>query len=116
VSWLQLPFFVAGLWFATHVFGIVGAGTVVVAKALFDYGAYLYFARIHVRAILLNMLAHLGFLLAALTIAANLSGLQLIVPAGIALTAANLGWSLYRSRALRDMLRKLWTRLSLQTN
>jgi O-antigen/teichoic acid export membrane protein len=116
VSWLQLPIFIAALWFATHMFGLVGAGTVVVAKALFDYVAYLHFARIHVRAVLVNMLAHLAFLLAALAIAANLSGLELIVPAGITLATANLGWSLYRSSALRELLRKLWTRLSLQAN
>ncbi|MEW6346021.1 MAG: oligosaccharide flippase family protein [Pseudomonadota bacterium] len=116
VSWLQLPVFVAALWFATHAFGVVGAGAIVVAKALFDYGAYLYFARVHVRVILGNMLAHLAFLLAALMLAANLSGLPLIVAAGLALAGANLGWSLYRSRALRELLHKLWTRVSLQAN
>lgn len=116
VSWLQLPLFVAALWFATHAFGVTGAGTVVVAKALFDYGAYLCFARLHVRVILGNMLAHLAFLLAALVLAANLSGLPLIAAAGLALAAANLGWSLYRSRALRELLHKLWMRVSPQAN
>jgi len=113
VSWLQLPVFVAALWFATHLFGLVGAGSVVVAKALFDYGAYLYFARLHVRAIVTSMLAHLSFLLVSLALACNLSGLPAIIAAACVMTGTNLAWSLYRSQELRALARKLWTRVSL---
>ena len=113
ISWVQLPVFVAALWFTTHAFGIVGTGTVVVAKALFDYGAYVYFARLQLRPIVGNMLAHLIFLLVAVLLASALRTLPAIVAAGLALVAANLAWSLYRSSALRQMLRKIWTRVAL---
>ena len=64
-----MPFFVGGLWFGIHHFGLIGAAVVVAARALVDYGVLLYLSAIRMRAIVLDMLAHLAFLLASLFLA-----------------------------------------------
>lgn len=113
ISWLQLPCFAAALWGATHAFGLVGAGAVVVAKALCDYAAYLYFARVHVRSLLGNMLAHLSFLVAAFGLASLPLGLPAAAAATLALAGANLALSLYQSAELRKVLRRFMMRTSI---
>ncbi|MFM0183710.1 flippase [Paraburkholderia aspalathi] len=116
VSWIQLPVFVGALWLAIHTFGILGAATVVVVKALFDYAAFLYFSRLHVGAIVGNMLAHLSFLVVAGVLAASIAALPVLIVAAMVLAAANLGWSLHVSSELRAMVRKVWTRLSVSAS
>jgi O-antigen/teichoic acid export membrane protein len=106
VSWLQLPVFAAALWGATHVFGIIGTGVVVVAKALCDYVAYLYFARVHVRSIVGNMLGHLAFIGAAFGFAGLSMSLAAAAAAALALVAANLALSLHQSAELRKLVRR----------
>jgi O-antigen/teichoic acid export membrane protein len=113
VSWLQLPFFVLALWAAIHLGGIVGAGVIVVAKALFDYAAYLYFAKLHVRKIVGNMLGHLSFLVVAIALANTLTALPAIIACALTLAAANMGLSLYQSSDLRDLIHRLWARVTL---
>jgi O-antigen/teichoic acid export membrane protein len=113
VSWLQLPVFAAALWVAIHLFGIVGAGVVVVGKAASDYAIFLYFARLHVRSIIRNMLTHLAFLVAALVATVSISTLPVLIACGLALLAANLGLSLHDSSDLRQIVRKTCVRLAL---
>lgn len=106
VSWIQLPVFTGLLWLSIHFFGIVGAASVVVVKALFDYCAFLYFSQLHVRAIVGNMLAHLAFLVFASFLAGGIAALPVVVLVGLVLMVANLGWSLHVSSELRSVLKK----------
>ncbi|MCC8391232.1 oligosaccharide flippase family protein [Paraburkholderia sp. MMS20-SJTR3] len=116
VSWLQLPFFAGALWAAIHWYGIMGAGVVVVLKALFDYSVLLGFSKLHAWSIVRNMLAHLAFLLVAVALADLISALPLAIAVGLALTAANFGMSLHGSSELRAALYKLWTRVVPSAN
>jgi O-antigen/teichoic acid export membrane protein len=110
VSWLQLPVFCGALWLAIHQWGIVGAAVVVVVKGLSDYVVFLYFARVHVRAIVGNMLTHLPFLVVALVLAGMMSTLPALIAMASVLVAANLGLSLHASQELRGILAKVWRR------
>ena len=112
VSWLQLPVFAGALWCGIHWFGIMGAGVVVVLKALFDYSVLLVFARLHAWTIVRNMLAHLGFLLVAVALADSISSLPASIGTALVLLAANLGMSLHGSSELRGVVYKLWDRLT----
>ncbi|WP_341312383.1 oligosaccharide flippase family protein [Paraburkholderia sp. IMGN_8] len=116
VSWLQLPVFAGALWFAIHWFGIMGAGIVVAIKALSDYAAFLYFARLHVWSIVRNMLTHLAFLLVALGLADSITAWPTLAASALALAAANLGLSLHGSSDLRNLVYKLWMRVTLSTS
>lgn len=116
VSWMQLPLFIGALWLAIHSVGIVGAACVVVGKALFDYAALLYFSRLHVRAIVGNMLAHLTFLIVSGVLAVSTERLPILIAAAVVVAGANLGWSMHASSELRAMLRKMWGRLSVSAS
>ncbi len=116
VSWIQLPFFAAALWFSIRTFGIIGAGGVLVFKAGFDYAAFLYFARLHIRPIVRNMFAHISFLVAAALLASVLTALPVLICVGLALAIANLGWSLHESSELRKIVRQIWGRVSLNAS
>ncbi|RDK03667.1 flippase [Paraburkholderia lacunae] len=106
VSWIQLPVFIGALWLSIHFFGIAGAASVIVVKALFDYCAFLYFSRLHVKTIVANMLAHLAFLVLASVLAGLVEALPVAAVVGAVLVAANLGWSLHVSSELRSVLKK----------
>jgi O-antigen/teichoic acid export membrane protein len=106
ISWLQLPFFAAALWGATHAFGLVGTGAVVVAKALCDYVAYTYFARVQTRGIVGNMLTHLAFLVVAFALACLPLGIAAAAAIALATVAANLALSLHQSAELRKLVRR----------
>ena len=116
VSWLQLPFFVAALWFATHVFGTRRRrhrrgrqGPVRLRR--------LSLLRAHSCACHSRQYAGPPGVPACRADDRRQSERTAIDRAcGYRAHGANLGWSLYRSSALRDALRKLWTRLSLQAN
>ncbi|MDE1184009.1 flippase [Paraburkholderia sp.] len=110
VSWLQLPLFVGVLWMAIRWFGIEGAAVTVGLKAACDYWVFLYFARLHPRAILPNMLAHLAFLIATVAIGSQINTLPAVIVVALAMAAANVGWSIHTSSELRGMLRKLCVR------
>jgi sorbitol-specific phosphotransferase system component IIBC len=86
---------------------------VVVGKAASDYAIFLYFARLHVRSIIRNMLTHLAFLVAALVATVSISTLPVLIACGLALLAANLGLSLHDSSDLRQIVRKTCVRLAL---
>lgn len=118
ISWLQLPFFGAALWGATHAFGVLGTGTVVVAKAACDYAAYLYFASVDRRGVVVNMLGHAGFLLAAFGVADLPLTLVVAAAAALILCAANFALSLHQSAELREIARKYRYRfgLSIRSN
>ncbi len=116
ISWIQLPLFAAALWGATHSFGLLGTGAVVVAKAFCDYAAYLYFARVHARLIVGNMAAHLAFLAVALALANLPLTLGAAAACAVAICAANLALSLHQSAELRKLVRKFWMRLPLASS
>jgi hypothetical protein len=65
VGLFELPFYAAGaLWFGIKHFGLTGAAVAVGGiRALFDYGVLLWLSAIRTRPIVLDMLAHLAFLL-----------------------------------------------------
>ncbi|MGF6771230.1 O-antigen/teichoic acid export membrane protein [Paraburkholderia sp. GAS199] len=113
VSWLQLPLFVGALWAGIHWYGIMGAGVVVVLKALGDYSVLLYFSRLHVWSIVRNMLAHLVFLCVALALADSISALPILGTMALLLAVANLGMSLHGSSELRAVVYGAWDRVVL---
>jgi O-antigen/teichoic acid export membrane protein len=112
VGLIELPFFVAALWFGIGRFGLIGAAVVVAARALIDYGALLYLSAIRVRPIVLDMLAHLVFLLGSLYLAYAISNLATLVAVGVALLGANVGWSISMTPGLRGLARDLLLRLN----
>lgn len=113
VSWLQLPLLGAALWAATHAFGLMGTGAVVVAKSLCDYAVFLYFARVHVRSIVGNMLAHLSFIVVAFGVANMPLSMPAAAAAALATAAANLALSLHQSATLRKIVRRFLARTSI---
>jgi O-antigen/teichoic acid export membrane protein len=113
ISWLQLPFYAAALWGATHVLGLIGAGAVVVAKSLCDYAIYIYFARVHPRGIVGNMLAHLAFIAVAFGLASLSLTLTQAAAGTFVIASANLGLSLHQSTELRKIVRRFVMRTSV---
>ncbi|MFP3559755.1 hypothetical protein SB861_55600, partial [Paraburkholderia sp. SIMBA_049] len=103
---VEMPFFVGGLWFGIHHFGLIGAAVVVAARALVDYGVLLYLSAIRMRAILLDMLAHLAFLLASLFLAQAWSGLGESIGLCAVVLLLNLAWSLTMTPGLRALVRE----------
>jgi hypothetical protein len=104
------------LWFGITRFGLTGAAVAVAARALFDYAVLLHFAAIRSRQIVLDMLAHLVFLLASLWLASFLPSLVLAIAAGVLMVGANLVWSITMTPALRHLARSLLRSLLLRLN
>ncbi|MBM5578267.1 oligosaccharide flippase family protein [Burkholderia pseudomallei] len=109
---VQMPFFVGALWFGIHHFGLIGAAVVVAARALVDYGVLLYLSAIRMRAIVLDMVAHLAFLLASLYVAHALPGLAAAIAACAAALALNVGWSITMTPGMRALARSALMRLN----
>lgn len=107
-----MPFFVGALWFGIHHFGLIGAAVVVAARALVDYGVLLYLSAIRMRAIVLDMVAHLAFLLASLYVAHALPGLAAAIAACAAALALNVGWSITMTPGMRALARSALMRLN----
>ncbi|MEM5286928.1 flippase, partial [Paraburkholderia sabiae] len=78
----ELPFFAGALWFGITHFGLTGAAVVVAARGLFDYVVLLRLSAIHARPIVLDMCAHLVFLVGTLWLATLLSSLPMAIAAG----------------------------------
>ena len=116
VGLVELPFFVGALWFGIAHYGLVGAAVVVASRAFVDYGVLLYLSAIRMRPIVLDMLAHLAFLLASLYAANAVSNLATLAAVGIVLLAANVGWSISMTPALRNLARDLLLRLNLRNS
>ncbi|PLZ04267.1 flippase [Burkholderia sp. WAC0059] len=116
VGLIELPIFAGLLWFGIGHFGLMGAASAVLLRAFFDYVVLLYLSRIHYRLILLDMLAHLAFLGAALAIAWLLAGPFYAIGAGVVLAAANAAWSIASTPALRGFARSLLFRLNARKN
>ncbi len=112
VGLVELPVFAGVLWFGIWRFGLPGAAAAVLARALFDYLVLLYLARIRTRTILVDMLAHLGFLAAALACAWWLPGIVQPLAAGVLLAIANVAWSVAMTPGLRGYARSLLFRLT----
>jgi O-antigen/teichoic acid export membrane protein len=109
---LELPIYVAVLWFAIRYFGLSGAAVANVVRAMFDYFVLLWLSRMPSRPIILDMLAHLVFLLASLWLVSSRPTLSLSLAMGVLLVTANLMWSLAMSPALRSLGRSLLLRLN----
>jgi O-antigen/teichoic acid export membrane protein len=109
---LQLAIYLAMLWVAMGHFGLMGAAVATVAKAMFDYLILLWISRIPPRTTILEMLAHLVFLLANLGMLGSSLSNSLVFTTGAMLVTANLGWSLVRSFTFRSLGRSLLMRLS----
>ncbi|MEI6003421.1 flippase, partial [Paraburkholderia bengalensis] len=116
VGLFELPFFAAALWFGIAHFGLTGAAVVVAARGLFDYLVLLRLSAIHARPIVLDMCAHLAFLVGTLWLATLLSSLPMAIAAGALVVSANVAWSLTMTPALRDLARSLLVRLKLRLN
>jgi O-antigen/teichoic acid export membrane protein len=112
----ELPFYAGALWYGIAHFGLTGAAVVVAARGLFDYIALLRLSAIHARPVVLDMLAHLAFLVGTLWLAALLSSLPMAIAAGALVVGANVAWSLTMTPALRDLARSLLARLKLRLN
>ncbi len=102
---IQLPFFVGGLWFGIAHFGLIGAAVVVAARALVDYGVLLMLSSVRRRPILLDMAAHLAFLLASLALAWTGPTLLEAIALCALVAALNMAWSLLTTPGLRALAR-----------
>ncbi|WP_179400799.1 flippase [Burkholderia guangdongensis] len=109
---VEMPFFVGGLWFGIHHFGLIGAAVVVAMRALVDYGVLLYLSAIRMRPIALDMAAHLVFLLASLYLAHAWPALGESIGMCVVVLALNVAWSLTMTPALRTLARGLLVRLN----
>jgi O-antigen/teichoic acid export membrane protein len=111
VGLVELPFFIAALAYGIHAFGLTGAAVVVAGRALLDYLALLYLSAIRMRSIVLDMAAHLAFLLASLYLAPALPGIPAAAIGCAAVAAANLAWSFTTTPGLRAWARAVLGRL-----
>jgi O-antigen/teichoic acid export membrane protein len=112
VGLIELPLYAALLWFGISRFGLPGAAAAVLARALFDYAVLLYLSRIHSRTIIVDLLAHLSFLGAALACAWWLPNPLYAIGAGVVLAVANVVWSIATTPMLRGFARSLLFRLN----
>ncbi|HGL5238901.1 TPA: oligosaccharide flippase family protein, partial [Burkholderia multivorans] len=109
---VQMPFFVGALWLGIHRYGLIGAAVVVAARALVDYGVLLYLSAIRMRAIVLDMVAHLAFLLVSLALANAWTGLAESIGMCAIVLTLNVAWSLTMTPGLRALASGLIGRLN----
>ncbi|GAB7522216.1 oligosaccharide flippase family protein [Paraburkholderia sp. 2C] len=112
VSIIETPLFAGAIWAGVHYFGLTGAAIAVAARGFFDYFVLLRLSRVHARPIVIDMLPHLAFLVAALWIATIATTIPLAAAAVVLMTGANVAWSLTMTPALRDLARSVLGRLS----
>ncbi|CAB3750797.1 oligosaccharide flippase family protein [Paraburkholderia humisilvae] len=112
VSLIETPLFAAVIWGAVHYFGLTGAAVAVVARGLFDYFVLLWLSRIHARQIVLDMSAHLAFLVATLWLSTIATTLPQVAVAVVLVVGANVAWSLTMTPALRELARAVLGRLA----
>jgi O-antigen/teichoic acid export membrane protein len=115
VGVVQLPFFVAALWFGVTRYGPIGAATVVVCRSLVDYGLLLWISRVRARPIALDMLAHLAFLIVGLGVAASIDAFSYpwqAIAAAVVLASINLAASIMTRPALRVIAQSVVHELS----
>jgi O-antigen/teichoic acid export membrane protein len=110
-SFLQLPAYMVMLWFAIKRFGLPGVAVANIVRTMFDYVILLWLSHIPARPIVLDMLAHLAFLLVGLWLANSMLTPSVTLAAGIFLVAVNVVWSLAMSPGLRGLGRSLLLRL-----
>ncbi|SAK52012.1 lipopolysaccharide biosynthesis related membrane protein [Caballeronia hypogeia] len=118
-SLVQLPFFVALLWFGIERFGPVGAASVVALRSLADYAVLLWMSRVRAKPIALDMLAHLAFLVAGLVLAEFIDSMThplQAIAAALLLALANAGWSVLTRPALRALASAFTQKLIGRTN
>ena len=111
VGWIGLPVFALVLWLSIRQYGLLGAGVAVVAKAFFDYAAFLYFSKLKPQPILRNMAGHLVFLVVATVCADSMDSLRGMAAIAVALIAGNLTWSFCESSELREVAARLRQRV-----
>lgn len=109
---LPLVIYLAMLWVAMSHFGLIGAAVATVAKGMFDYLLLLWISRVPVRTTVLEMLAHLAFLVANLGVTESSLANSVTLTTGTMLVAANLIWSLARSPVFRSLGLSFLMRLS----
>lgn len=112
VGLIELPLFAGLLWLGIDRFGLPGAAAAVLFRSLFDYVVLLWLSRIHSRAIVVDMCAHLSFLAAALGIAWWVPDALVAIGAGVVLALANCAWSVITTPLLRGYVRSLLFRLN----
>jgi O-antigen/teichoic acid export membrane protein len=108
VSLGTLPLVAAGLWVGIHYFGILGAAVVVALRSAIEYLVLSWLAKIRAQTLLLETVAHLGFLLVSVVLAetfADRIGLAAALSMGAALTLASATWSWISSPSLRMLAR-----------
>jgi hypothetical protein len=74
----------------------------------------LYLSAIRARPILLDMLPHLAFLVGSLYLATFFSSLVMAMVAGVVIVAANIGWSIAMTPALRNLAGVLWLQVKVK--
>lgn len=107
---VQLPFFVALLWFGIERFGPVGAASVVALRSLADYAVLLWMSRVRAKPIALDMLAHLAFLIAGLVLGDVIDAMThpfYAIAMALVLALVNAGWSVLTRPALRSLATSL---------
>lgn len=107
-----MPFFVGGMWAGIHHFGLLGAAVAVAARALVDYGVLLHLSAIRMRRIVLDMAAHLAFLLASLFLAHAWPELAGSIGLGAVALTLNAAWSITMTPGIRALARDLLMRFN----
>jgi O-antigen/teichoic acid export membrane protein len=111
VGWTSLPVYAALLWAGIHWYGMEGASVVVVLKAAADYLAFLWLAKLPLRAILINSCVHFCFVLMAAAVSAWSTAWPVIVPACVGLLLIDAVWSLVDAPFLRTGMQQVLARL-----
>lgn len=104
VTVASLPLVAGALWIGVHMFGILGAAAVIVARSLIENIVLSWLARIRARTLLIEALVHFAFLIAALALAGPLTahfGLAVSLGVGVVLFIGSLAWSWASSPGLR---------------
>lgn len=114
LSLFEMPFLVVALWLAISWFGLAGATTVAVMRALAEYTTLLYLSRVRARAIVADMLLHLSFLASGVVLASLINTWIALGAVAVLLVTADFGLSLYRFPALRERIAAMLARVGLR--
>ncbi|SDV50543.1 oligosaccharide flippase family protein [Chitinasiproducens palmae] len=102
---LVAPCYALALYFGIAHYGILGASTVVLGRALVEYLLLLHFSRISISAVIGAMSVHGALILAALYEAMQLHPPSRSALAALAFVCGSIAWSLWTSPRLRQIAR-----------